>query len=161
MFTLLCAPECDYILGWSSFTQRNQNSLNKKMGAAGKQIKHLSFPLLNSINIFPLFKQFGAGGSVCLLSNWTLPPDADLGTHAWNVQTSNTSGAVSKAAGEKSVYWWWHVMTACSWRQQVFKWQERGIMCRSIGKESTDREMVELGHGWSLLLRTTLIVSRY
>ena len=62
MFTLLCAPECGYSLGWSSFPQGNQNSCNKKMGAAESQIKHLSFPLLKvqqHQHILPVLNSLG------------------------------------------------------------------------------------------------------
>lgn len=144
-------PQCGYILGWSSFPQGNQNPLKKKMETAGRQIKYLPPSYLKVQQHRHIFLSLNNLGMVVPLpatepfSGWSgypCPKSRDLWQEQWVKQQEN------------NLCWWCH-----SWGQQAFKWGERGIMCRSMGKEPTARKIMELDNEWSILQRTTPTVS--
>lgn len=67
MFTLLCAPHCGYILGWSSFPQGNQTPPEKENGSCRKADKASFFLLLKVQQPQPIFSFLNNLGMVMSL----------------------------------------------------------------------------------------------
>lgn len=115
--------------------------LEKENRSCRKADKESLLLLLEStapLAYFYFFNQAGDGDASS--SNWAFLSDAGLvGVPMPEKQRPALWQEQWVKQQENSLCWWCH-----SWGQQAFKWGERGIMCRSMGKEPMARKIMEL-----------------